>query len=193
LLIGIIGLRPPPLPINRRPPAQEEIVATVIEPLLTPVQAVSPDSGDSMSEKAPDDAPPGVAVTVDSPEVVFSVPTVGNLLVAMNMAQAPPSQPMAGAVPLSGVNIERIAVTSVGGSRPPPSYPRDSLRDREQGTVELLIEVDENGSVTSVTPRESSGYGRLDRAACEHVRRTWMFGPSKTKRLYSCPIIFQLQ
>src|SRR5437867_5274087 len=40
LLIGIIGLNPPPISINKKSLAQEEAVPTVIEPLITPVQQV---------------------------------------------------------------------------------------------------------------------------------------------------------
>jgi protein TonB len=132
-------------------------------------------------------------VVVDSPAVAFAVPTVGNVLVPMGMAQAPPANPMQGVAPLSAPRIEQIGVTGIGGSRPPPVYPRESLLNREQGTVVLLIEVDESGKITSVQVKESSGYPRLDQASVDHVRRRWFFALGKGKRVYESPIIFQLK
>src|SRR5436309_15052809 len=43
LIIGIMGLKPPAPVINRTPPA-EEVIPTVIEPLVTPIQTVTADS-----------------------------------------------------------------------------------------------------------------------------------------------------
>ena len=191
LVIGILGLHTPPPEINKRLTA-EEAVPTVIEPAINAVSQVSPDSGPEQA--APDSsASDVVAVTLDSPAVAFSVPTVGNLLVPQSMAQAPPVHPMQGAVPLSSAKIELIGATGAGGRRPAPVYPYESLRDREQGTVVLLIEVDESGKPSSVTVKESSGYWRLDRVAADWVKRYWFFGPATGKRMFESPIIFQLQ
>lgn len=192
LVIGIMGLKPPAVLINRRPLTEEEAVPTIIEPLITPVQMITPDSNpEQVNEQNPEEA--GVAVTVDSAAVAFSVPTVGNVLVSLSMAQAPPAHPMQGAVPISTPHIEQISMTGIGGSRPPPSYPYESRKNKEEGAVVLFIEVNESGRVTSVTVQGSSGHIGLDKAAAEHVRRTWYFGPAKSKHLYECPIIFQLQ
>jgi protein TonB len=191
LAIGILGLHTPPPEINRRLTA-EEVVPTVIEPAVNAVPQIAPNSGPE--ETAPDSsAGDVVAVTIDSPVVAFSVPTVGNLLVPQSMAQAPPAHPMQGAVPLSSAKVELIGATGVGGRRPAPVYPYESLRDKEQGTVVLLIEVDESGKPFSVTVKESSGYWRLDRVAGDWVKRYWFFGPATGKRLFESPIIFQLQ
>ena len=191
LVIGILGLHTPPPEINKKLTA-EEAVPTVIEPAVSAVSQVSPDSGPEQT--APDtSASDVVAVTLDSPAVAFSVPTVGNLLVPQSMGQAPPVHPMQGAVPLSSAKIELINTTGAGGRRPRPVYPYESLRDREQGTVVLLIEVDESGKPSSVTVKESSGYWRLDRVATDWVTRYWFFGPATGKRMFESPIIFQLQ
>jgi protein TonB len=191
LVIGIFGLRTGPGEINRKA-AVDEIVPTVIQPEVTPATQVTPNSG---GEHPPSEPTEGdiVAVTVDSPAVAFSVPTVGNLLVPQSMAQAPPVHPMQGAVPISSAKIEMIGVTGTGGQRPAPVYPYESLRDREQGTVVLLIEVGESGKATSVTVKQSSGYMRLDRAAADWVKRYWFFGMGLGPRLYESPIIFQLE
>ena len=154
LMIGFLGLKAY-VPMVARKPVTEEAVATVIEPLITAAQTVTPDSNpeETLSERSSEE-PGGVAVVVDSPAVAFAVPTVGNVLVPMGMAQAPPANQMQGVAPLSAPRIEQIGVTGIGGSRPPPVYPRESLLNREQGTVVLLIEVDESGKITSVQVKE---------------------------------------
>jgi TonB family protein len=193
LIIGIMGLNPPAPEINRRPSAPEEAVPTVIEPLIAPVQAITAEANPEEAPEEKNSEGAGVAVTADSSAIAFSVPTVGNVLVPLSMAQAPPAHPMEGAVAINRPHIEEIGVTGTGGSRPPPTYPYESLMEREQGTVVLLIEVDEAGKIASVTVKRSSGHVRLDQAAADQVRRRWFFDPAKGRRIYESPIVFQLQ
>ncbi|MBD8636886.1 energy transducer TonB [Stenotrophomonas sp. CFBP 13725] len=63
-------------------------------------------------------------------------------------------------------------------SAPPPSYPIAALRNQEQGTVLLRVEVDANGQPTRVTIERSSGSRALDTAARQQVLRRWTFEPS---------------
>lgn len=193
LIVGWMGIQAQPLAIRRKSPPPEEAVATLIEPLITPVQTVVPEMGDAQGDRTTEEGFTGVAVTVDSLEVAFSVPTVGNILVPLALAAPPPAQPMAGAVSLDMPRLEPIEMTAPNGQRPPPSYPRASLLEREQGAVELLIETEEGGAIRGVTVQRSSGYPRLDHAAREHVRKTWQFPSSQTNRLYSCSIVFQMK
>lgn len=60
---------------------------------------------------------------------------------------------------------------------PPPRYPRQALRDRLEGEVELLILVGADGRPQQVAIARSSGHASLDRAAREHVERRWVFEP----------------
>jgi protein TonB len=59
---------------------------------------------------------------------------------------------------------------------PAPHYPVLSKRNRESGTVLLLVKVDPDGNATAVTLHKSSGYDRLDQAAAQAVAR-WRFVP----------------
>lgn len=59
---------------------------------------------------------------------------------------------------------------------PAPNYPALSKRNRESGTVLLLVKVDPEGNATTVTLHQSSGYDRLDQAAIHAVTR-WRFVP----------------
>ena len=192
LLIGLLGLQPRPIVVQTKPGPATEAVTTIIEPAVIPVQTLTADApGD-----APSDANAGgpvVAVTLDTPAVVFAVPTVGNVLVPASLAQAPPANPLRGVAPLNSAHVETVGSTGGGGSRPAPSYPLESLRALEQGTVVLVFEVDVTGKVTAVCVRESSGYRRLDAAAIAAVKQTWYFGPANGKRTFESPIVFRLQ
>jgi len=194
LMIGVLGLKPSAPVIHRMTPAALEAVPTVIEPLVTPVQTVTatPNPEVIPGEKAAEENSASVAVTLDSPAVAFSVPTVGNVLVPLSMAQAPPPHPLQGAVPMSTPHIEQIGVTGIGGSRPTPPYPEESLLNREEGRVVLLIDVDESGKITSVTVKDSSGHPQLDRATADYVRRHWFFAPADGQRRYEAPISFRM-
>lgn len=62
-------------------------------------------------------------------------------------------------------------------SRPMPAYPRDALRQGQEGEVILQVDVDAEGKPTAVEVVSSSRYRSLDRAAAAAVRR-WRFRPA---------------
>lgn len=62
-------------------------------------------------------------------------------------------------------------------SHPKPAYPLPALRDREQGTVLVLAQVDVSGRVSDARIARRSGSAILDRAATNEVRR-WQFEPA---------------
>ena len=195
LAIGLIGLKPRTLVVSQPAGPAEEAVATVIEPLVVPLQTITtaPPPTDPVELGNSHSAGPVIAVTLNSPAVAFPVPTVGNVLVPIRLAQPPPAQPVNGAVPLHSAQLESLGTTGITGRRPAPTYPPESLRAQEQGTVLLLIEVDSDGHVSRATITESSGYRRLDQAAVEAVKQFWYFGPGQGSRLYESPIVFQLR
>lgn len=61
---------------------------------------------------------------------------------------------------------------------PPPAYPPQSKRMREQGMVVLRVHVTPEGMVDKVEIMNSSGYSRLDQTAQDAVQ-TWKFIPAK--------------
>ncbi len=103
LVIGVLGLQPAAPVIHRAPSAGLEAAPTIIEPLVSAAQtdAANPTPEEAPSEKPPEENSAAVMVTLDSPAVAFSVPTIGNLLVPLAMAPAPPPKPMESVMPIS--------------------------------------------------------------------------------------------
>src|SRR5262245_20718852 len=92
-----------------------------------------------------------------------SAPRTGPLI-AEDRAVEPSSTPARAAAP---------EMPAAGGV---PAYPELSRRLQEEGTVELEIEILQNGAVRSVEVARSSGHRRLDDAALA-AARTWRFNP----------------
>ena len=63
-------------------------------------------------------------------------------------------------------------------SNPPPRYPKQARRRKLQGTVTVLVDVDERGVATKIVIQSSSGHKILDREA-ERAVRNWRFVPAK--------------
>lgn len=61
-------------------------------------------------------------------------------------------------------------------SKPPPRYPRELLKKKQGGKVIVVVTVDERGTVTNASVKESSGFSALDQAAVDAARR-WKFKP----------------
>nr|KAJ9619443.1 Periplasmic protein TonB [Knufia peltigerae] len=84
--------------------------------------------------------------------------------------QAAPT--IAPSTPLAGAQLQYR-------SNPPPSYPIQALRNHEQGTVLLRVEVDPSGQPVNVSIERSSGSRSLDQAARQQVLRHWRFVPAE--------------
>jgi periplasmic protein TonB len=65
-------------------------------------------------------------------------------------------------------------------NNPPPKYPDSARRQKHQGTVLLLVEVDAFGHTTSVKIKKSSGHPSLDEQARSTVK-DWHFSPTTYK------------
>jgi protein TonB len=63
-------------------------------------------------------------------------------------------------------------------NNPPPTYPSQSRRMREEGKVLLDVHILEDGRVGEIRLRRSSGFSRLDQAALSAVKR-WRYIPAR--------------
>jgi TonB family protein len=190
LIVALSGARPR-LPMPKSVPPLEEPIPIIIQPLppTPPPQAEQP------KEETTDDTTPAprvVVVTPDSPAINFSVPTIGNVVVPNAVAQAPPVAPLKAAAAVHN-EPKTIGSTGEGGDRPQPPYPEMALKFGEQGTVVLLLTVDDSGLVQSVAVKETSGSSILDRSATEFVKRHWIVPPGKGGRVFEATISYQIK
>jgi periplasmic protein TonB len=192
LIVALSGARPR-LPMPKPVPPIDQPIPIIIQPLppTPPPQADQPDKDESTDDKAP--APRVVVVTPDSPAINFSVPTIGNVVVPNTIAQAPPVAQLRAAPASVHTEPKTIGSTGEGGDRPQPPYPDMALKFGEQGTVVLLLTVDDSGLVESVAVKESSGSAILDRSAREFVKRHWIVPPGKGGRVFEATISYQIK
>jgi TonB family protein len=183
LLIGIAGARRGIIAIKAAPPL-ETIVPVVVEPVTLPPQA-TPEKREETPPK--NDAAPVAVVLPQAPNISFSVPTIGSLIVPANLATAPPLEPMRVATQIGSLNS-----TGNGGERPDPPYPLIAKQTGEQGTVGVLIHGDGAGNVVSVDVKTSSGFPVLDRATVDFIKRHWRL-PTGTGQLFQTSITYLLQ
>jgi TonB family protein len=165
LLIGIAGARRGIIAIKPAPPLDES-VPVVLQPVILQVQQAVEKTQTTESEN---NNPAPVAVVIpQTPNISFSVPTIGSVIVPANLAAAPPLEPLR-----AKTQVGTVSSTGVGGERPAPPYPKLAEQTGEQGTVVLVLGGDEAGNVISVDVKTSSGFPILDRATADFVRGHW--------------------
>jgi protein TonB len=191
LLIGLFGSRPAYTKIKPLPPI-EEVSATIVEPLPPPPQTRTEQETQEQNNQDEVDTPQVVVVTPDAPNINFSVPTIGNLIVPNAVAQAPPVMPLKHVAPLRA-QPSVLNTTGSSGDRPQPPYPKIALEQGQQGSVTLRMIVDDAGLISSIEIAQSSGFPILDRSAMDFVRRHWTVPPEKGTRTYEAIINYKLQ
>jgi TonB family protein len=191
LLIGITGASTR-FPAIMRPPPLEQPIPVIIEPLAAPPTSVTKEV-EPKNQDEKEIAPRVVAVTLNTPQIAFSVPTIGNLLVPVAAAPAPPPVELRPAVQAKAVPAA-TGDTGSGGDRPKPdTYPQVALDLRQEGTVVLLLTVDDVGGVTSVSVKETSGFPILDRNARDWVKRHWIQPPINGNHTFQTSIHYRIQ
>jgi protein TonB len=58
-----------------------------------------------------------------------------------------------------------------------PPYPPESVAAQEQGPTLVEVEINTAGAVDKCSIYKSSGYARLDQAACDHIATNWRWQP----------------
>lgn len=188
LLIGVLGARFgsfKPRPVS----AMEQAVPAIVEPL--PPQNSSEEKPPEQSEQPPADSPQLVVVTPDAPNINFSVPTIGNLVVPNAIAQPPPLNPRVSPAPLRSVPAN-LNTTGTGGDRPEPPYPKIALESGQQGSVTLSMTADADGGIIDVQVKKSSGSPVLDRSSVDYVKKHWRLPTGTGGRLFESTINYRL-
>jgi len=189
LAIGVVGARTR-LPVVSRPPAIEQPVPIVVEPLATPPPAVEQKEIEPQNQDDKQIAPRVVAVTLNTPAIDFSVPTIGNLVVPMAAAPAPPAMELRPTV--EAAKAPTVAEnTGDSGDRPKPDYPELALQMGQTGAVIVSFTVDDVGAVASISIKESSGHVLLDQGAVKWIKRHWIQPPINGNHLFETRIIYK--
>lgn len=122
---------------------------------------------------------PTVEPRLVEPQVVQppmdTTPQPGDIVVPPGEARldvvTEPVMPPGTGAPLQGAHLQYA-------SAPPPSFPREALREGLTGTVMLQVLVDVDGRPLDVTVSRSSGHRVLDLAAKRQVLARWTFRPA---------------
>lgn len=190
--------RPPPaavpFPSDSRtveelPPAPEPMTASPVPVVgaVDPERQQFPVAIDAAVEAAP------MVEVASSP-----VPVVSTSAPPRTAApSSPPPQPAVTPSPSTNQKVEPQPArfnpaAQARGFYPSPAYPAIAVRNRWEGTVVLLIEVDVSGEVARVELRQGSGHGPLDDAAVGVVKTRWRF-PAGERRIYLWDCTFRIQ
>jgi TonB family protein len=184
LLIGIVGARRGVIAIKPAPPI-EEIVPVILAPVTLPPQETTEQKP---ADEGKNNASRVAVVIPQSPNVSFSVPIIGSLIVPASLATAPPLEPLR-----TATVINTVSSTGAGGERPQPPYPKIALEEGQQGTILLMLGGDASGNVVSVNVKEASGFQLLDRSAVEFIKSHWHLPVGSGSRLFQTSITYKLQ
>jgi TonB family protein len=184
LIIGIFGARRGIISIRNVPPIRQVVPVVVITRTLPP-QSVVPQK---RAQPQPNQPARIFVALPNAPNIRFSVPTIGTLVGAADLASAPPLRPLQ-----APAQIVSLGDTGAGGERPEPPYPQLAMQTGEQGTIVLLLGSDASGNVVSIDVRQSSGFPYLDHATVEFIKTRWHLPTESGARLFQTSITFKLQ
>lgn len=186
LVIGFIGIKPPPITV-RDISANADVVPVIFTPPDSPPPPPEPTPEDVKPEDLVDTPEVVTVVAVNNASVAFAVPVEGPVVVASSarFASAPPiSRP-------SGPRATLFDPNGTGDNNcPKPPFPREELNQHHEGKVMLFVIVGDSGWADSVTVKDSSGFAGLDRHAANWVKKNWHGFPGKGAFLV--PIDFQI-
>ena len=163
---------------------QQRLIPSPVEVATLFVNFIAPPS----PNKAEPKAPPPKPVTRERPQPRQLVAEAPVLSPADYVAPPPPPQPVpvieapaAPPAPPTPSPAGPVAMSSelavACPERAAPSYPAQSRKLGEQGTVVLRVELDESGHVAVVRVDRGSDHARLDEAAIAAIR-TWRCNPA---------------
>lgn len=144
---------------------QEPVITKIIEEIKPPPPPPPPDKPTPPAPKTAAPPPP----YVPPPEVKVQSPPQENVIAAVTNVKPPTNdlptsvaQPSAAATQAPGPPAHTSA--RVAGNCEKPEYPRTSLRNEEEGSVNVTLTIGANGSVVDAAIEKSSGFKDLDRA-----------------------------
>jgi protein TonB len=173
----VVEVKTPPLTPSPPAPAQRAAHAPTplaLAPLPTPQPTPAPVAPPTLAAAVPVNAPVLATAPVAPAPSVVAVP-----------APSPPAK------------VDMPTTVADYQTKSPPVYPAMSKRMGEQGRVVLRVLIGADGVPQQAEVQQSSGHGRLDRAAAEAVMR-WRYVPGKRGGVpetmwFQVPIEFKLE
>lgn len=185
--------------VMSKPRHEIRLMTTLVTPADAPAaQSIRPDAAathpaESNAPASSFSTPPLLKTTADSPHLMTTgeggipSPAVATVETDTSTEQADATISAAAVPPQPGITRSAVAETTpleladlnvVCPQQTTPVYPLASRRLHETGQVVLKIALDNTGRILSSEIRQSSGSGRLDRAALETVR-AWRCQPAR--------------
>ena len=174
-------------------PSVPETPTRVLPATVHPPPAPEPVTLPSVPRLIPVDAP-GPAILfptparLDFPARPPSPPEIagqGAVATKAESSAASPESPGVAATP------ETLVFGQGPGKQPAPDYPRQAVRQGQEGIVLVRLSVNRQGGVDSAYAVTPSAWPLLNQAAVRTVRERWRF-PAGPPRLYDVVIRFQL-
>ena len=163
-------------------------------PPPSPVQALRPTPAPTALALAPLPTPQPTTAPVAPPTVAATAPV--NAPVSATAPVAPAPSVVVPAAPAAPTKVDLPTTVADYQAKSPPVYPAMSRRMGEQGRVVMRVLIGADGVPQQAEVLQSSGHGRLDRAAADAVMR-WRYVPGKRGGVpetmwFQVPIEFKL-
>jgi len=152
------------------------LAKTMVDALMEPLETRVIEEAQQIPEAPPPpppkfDTPP--PVVMDMPDIVITQTAPTQTITTTKKVAAPPPPPP----PAADVLIPPRTNPRRPNAGAEEIYPAMSKRLGEEGTVVLLLTVNDDGRVTEARVDETSGFDRLDAAASREAVRSWRFLP----------------
>ena len=175
---------PPPLPPQIKPPPPPPPPSLPVRPSLAPTPLAL----------APEPVPQPTQTPAAPPTVVATAPV--NAPVSATAPVAPAPSVVVPSAPAAPTKVDLPTTVADYQAKSPPVYPAMSRRMGEQGRVVMRVLIGADGVPQQAEVLQSSGHGRLDRAASDAVMR-WRYVPGKRGGVpetmwFQVPIEFKL-
>ena len=175
---------PPPPPPQIKPPPPPPPPALPVRPSLAPTPLAL----------APEPVPQPSLAPAAPPTLAATAPV--NAPVSVTAPVAPAPSVVVPAAPAAPTKVDLPTTVADYQAKSPPVYPAMSRRMGEQGRVVMRVLIGADGVPQQAEVLQSSGHGRLDRAAAEAVM-SWRYVPGKRGGVpetmwFQVPIEFKL-
>ncbi len=190
LIVGALGYslhyaRPQP-PVSAVPPVTAEKITVELDNSPQLIAAAPSHPSEKLTTPPPS---PSLTVAAPSAALAFPLPVSG----LVNISDADQASPL-GRIDTAVKNtaIQPLVFGQDAGRQPKPPYPSTAIRQGQEGTVTVRLNVAEDGRVTSTEVSIASPWPLLNETAIRTVRERWRFAPG-APRTYEVPIRFTLQ